>query len=657
MQIPRPMIATVILAVFSPSAHAAVPAVSLIDAGRLLDRTRVVGFEVQVNQPITITDLGKFDANQNGRLDDVMSPLVGIWQADSRELIVTSTIDLSSTAEFGAFYSPIEPVTLQPGNYVFGTQMFAEQEPYAYLGLMDTVSAVDWIRGCYVTGDTFAFPETNSSRVAYFGPAFQVEQPTALTSPRDGRVFQRNSNDTGRVPIAGYVSGNVETLEAGAMVMDGYSGTNTDWQPIDFQGNVFQGVLDVPAGGWYRLETRTFQEGQWQNGDSIEGIGVGEVFVTAGQSNSANFGSPRLTPNSDRVVAMTEQAGWQPAADPQPWANGTTGSPWPVLGDLLVERLQVPIGLVSVGWGGTAVGEWLPGATGLGHRALYDRLQKALTMLGPNGARTVLWHQGESDAWAETSTEEYRSRLETVISESRQDAGYDIPWGIALASFAQPWTTVENEVPIVEGQLAMLRDDALTFRGPLTDDMVGSTWRWDGIHFNEAGLREHARRWADAISLLLNPDAARGDFDANGTVDARDIDSITRQIRAGLREPHFDLDANGKLDSTDQAIWVREIKNTYFGDANLDGEFNTGDLVDVLTAGKYETKAYAGWFEGDWNGDGVFDTGDLVKALEDGGYEKGSRTDMPAVPEPSSWLLIVLGVPFVLVRPRKSAEH
>lgn len=59
------------------------------------------------------------------------------------------------------------------------------------------------------------------------------------------------------------------------------------------------------------------------------------------------------------------------------------------------------------------------------------------------------------------------------------------------------------------------------------------------------------------------------------------------------------------------------------GDANLDGHFNSSDLVAVFQAGKYETMQPATWAEGDWNGDGVFDSGDLVAAFQDGCYEDG----------------------------------
>jgi len=47
----------------------------------------------------------------------------------------------------------------------------------------------------------------------------------------------------------------------------------------------------------------------------------------------------------------------------------------------------------------------------------------------------VLWHQGEYDNAAGTSAEDYASRLSAIISQSRTDAGWDVPWGVALAGW------------------------------------------------------------------------------------------------------------------------------------------------------------------------------------------------------------------------------
>ena len=93
--------------------------------------------------------------------------------------------------------------------------------------------------------------------------------------------------------------------------------------------------------------------------------------------------------------------------------------------------------------------------------------------------------------------------------------------------------------------------------------------------------------------------------------------------------------------------------NTYIGDANVDGEFNSSDLVQVFTAGKYETGGDATWGEGDWDGSGDFGSGDLVFAFTGGGYETGPRGALAAVPEPSSLLCVISGALLISLRYRR----
>ena len=102
------------------------------------------------------------------------------------------------------------------------------------------------------------------------------------------------------------------------------------------------------------------------------------------------------------------------------------------------------------------------------------------------------------------------------------------------------------------------------------------------------------------------------------------------------------------VDGDDLTAWVKDLKRTWFGDADLDLEFNSGDLVQVFAAGKYERSNEAGWAEGDWEADGMFTSSDMVAAFVDGGYEQGLRTDALAVPEPGGWFLLVVGLPFCL---------
>ena len=142
--------------------------------------------------------------------------------------------------------------------------------------------------------------------------------------------------------------------------------------------------------------------------------------------------------------------------------------------------------------------------------------------------------------------------------------------------------------------------------------------------------------------VLSKSGGLRGDFNQNGMLDADDMDLLSKEVRDGTNRTTFDLNGDTNVNDADRVVWVKEIKRTWFGDANLDGEFESGDLVAVFTKGKYEKEVEAGWSEGDWNGDGEFSSGDFVDAFRDGGYEQGVLPAGNAVPEPTSvWLLLI----------------
>ena len=145
------------------------------------------------------------------------------------------------------------------------------------------------------------------------------------------------------------------------------------------------------------------------------------------------------------------------------------------------------------------------------------------------------------------------------------------------------------------------------------------------------------------------PAGTPGDFDANGVLDAADIDALSAAVRDGNDSAEFDLNGDGAVNSADRDEWVNVIKNTYYGDSNMDGEFGTPDFVTVFTAGEYEdsTPGNSSWATGDWNGDGDFGTPDFVAAFSAGGYEQGPRDGGPnvaAVPEPNSIVLLAAGL-------------
>ncbi|MCA9217687.1 MAG: PEP-CTERM sorting domain-containing protein [Planctomycetales bacterium] len=159
------------------------------------------------------------------------------------------------------------------------------------------------------------------------------------------------------------------------------------------------------------------------------------------------------------------------------------------------------------------------------------------------------------------------------------------------------------------------------------------------------------------IEFFGDPDeggGVAGDFNNNGMRDLGDIELLTQATIAG--DTSFDLTGDGAVNFADRQFWLVDLSNTYFGDSNFDGQFNSSDFVTVFTAAKYETGEAATFAEGDWNGDKLFNSTDFVTAFGAGGYEGGERAGgLQTVPEPTS-LPLILAALLGLIGSRKRAK-
>jgi len=248
--------------------------------------------------------------------------------------------------------------------------------------------------------------------------------PTPLvTDPTDRQIVQRNSSGVGVIPIGGTVPGGADRVDI-AVFRTSTNQRLLDWTVIG-QGAQFQYNLVFGQGGWYRISIRAWRNGA-ANISDIEHVGVGDIFVVAGQSNGCNTGKTKF--NTDDRVSSWNGVGWQLSDDPQPSANligtgiGTDGSVWAIAGSQLVSQYDVPIGFVNVCVGETSISQWMPQ-----QNQLYPGLRHALQMLGVDGARAILWDQGETSTGLGTSFRTYRASLLAIINQSRQDSGYPIP--------------------------------------------------------------------------------------------------------------------------------------------------------------------------------------------------------------------------------------
>ena len=149
-----------------------------------------------------------------------------------------------------------------------------------------------------------------------------------------------------------------------------------------------------------------------------------------------------------------------------------------------------------------------------------------------------------------------------------------------------------------------------------------------------------------ALTFVASP---IGDFNADGRLDAIDIEMLSAQARDSSANPSwlhemFNLDDDPLIDDLDRRVWVKDLSSTWFGDSNLDGDFNSTDLVKVFAAGEYEdaVSRNSTWATGDWTGDAEFDSSDFVFAFQDGGYEQLAA--FRAVPEPCSITLLLIAL-------------
>ena len=488
----------------------------------------MVGYDFTPATDISVTALGIIDWYADGL---VSASQIGIWNS-AGALLASATLPAGRTnprpagvAGVEFYYTNIVPVTLTGGGtYRIGNQQTGGHTEIAswagsYAPAPDIAFGLGWAN----SGSAFARPRAVSNPTPYMGPAFQYELATgsntlSLSQPKTRLIVQRTPDGRADIHLRGYWSGTAAQLQARAVVMPGStnSGTSTDWVVIATAptNGLFAGVLPaVAAGGWYQIEVRALDaRSNVLASVTVAKVGVGDIFVTAGQSNAACYGSPAQTPGDDRVSAYSVAGNaWVWAADPQPNPSGgagTGGSPWPTLGTLLAWSNAVPVGLVAVAWGGTTVEQWQPGGQE------YLNLKNALQAFGPNGVRAVLWHQGESDSQISTTAASYAQQLGNVVAQSRADAGWSVPWGIAEVSY-NPSATRPQEEAVAAGERLFTYGTTNCFRGPRTDDFNLEGEVSDGIHFNAAGLSDHARQWADALNGVENLTPVNGDFESN----------------------------------------------------------------------------------------------------------------------------------------------
>jgi hypothetical protein len=364
----------------------------------------------------------------------------------------------------------------------------------------------------------------------FFFAISEVKAQVNIDYPTSRAIFQRDKGNSAIIYISGSYTKIVDRIEAKLTAING--GTNVDWMPIHTnpQGGFYSGSINS-SGGWYELKVRAMLGDQEVGSHTVSPIGIGEVFLVAGQSNGQGFfndsdpfrffdyGVQRASDDRVNCINYNNHNGANfelpyPTfshleSNAQIAPRGLSAWSWGKLGDLLASKLQVPILFYNVAWEGTLVRSWKQSITGtavspydgsLSYQpsgAPYGNLRSVLQYYVPiTGIRGVLWIQGEGDNQFRTATDAYASDLQAVINASRNESGKNLSWMVSLTSY----TDGKIADPVINGQKKVIGALSNVFTGPNTDVIQIPRTDKDRVHFHHEGLTSLAEAWNNNLN-------------------------------------------------------------------------------------------------------------------------------------------------------------
>ncbi|QIP14858.1 T9SS type A sorting domain-containing protein [Spirosoma aureum] len=362
---------------------------------------------------------------------------------------------------------------------------------------------------------------------------FLTNAQIQLSFPVSRAVFQRNQSNEATIRINGFYTKAVTRIDARVQARDG-QGISTDWVTIQNNptGGIYSGDLTA-KGGWYNLEVRGMNGDQQVGSTTVERVGIGEVFVVAGQSNAQGMYDDMPSASDDRINCVNYFDASESQNDPSPdvltkfshvnqggriTPRGIGSWGWGKLGDMLAQRLNVPILFFNAGYLGTAVKNWRESAEKGRTESIYQQgtfyadgqpyanlriaLQFYTNMLG---VRAVLWQQGEAENFDNTSSSSYINNLQYVINRSRQDAGKNVAWVVARVSYSGDSRGTRPE--IISAQNQIIASVPNVYPGPATDGIQIPRQRpprtaatYDDVHFDVNALPEVASAWNSSLN-------------------------------------------------------------------------------------------------------------------------------------------------------------
>lgn len=295
-----------------------------------------------------------------------------------------------------------------------------------------------------------------------------------IVSPVPNRVFQRDGSGNASFRVSWKGSADAVRL------MDGQT---------QIASSATGDFIGIPS-GWYDCQLVV-------SGSPVDTmkIGVGDVYVVAGQSNSVSPLQPDtytpIVPDPGKVVVSDyyrfgSHVFRDPGVEPlvADHANGVYvgGVAWLYCG--LALNRSWPVMFVNVGVGGTTYYQWA-------HEYVAE-LFRAWAIYRP---KAVLWHQGESECTTPPRTDSY-TMLRACVSSLRSVT--TTPVVIALNSTSYPPPQGYSSWPVRTAQQQVIADFTHVHTGPDTDPIRDAGL----VEYRGSDLQAHGELWATRLAQL-----------------------------------------------------------------------------------------------------------------------------------------------------------
>ncbi|MDO6738211.1 sialate O-acetylesterase [Wenyingzhuangia sp. 2_MG-2023] len=354
------------------------------------------------------------------------------------------------------------------------------------------------------------------------------------------KIFQRDHSDQYDFTLSGSYTGDITTVEA--------SFNGSDYTVIDADPNdgTWSGTLSNQGIGQGRISVRFSNNTAIEDG--VDDIGIGDIYVVAGQSNAEGYALAKqyytsVAPTATVFPTVYTQGDVWNIGNDSTDPHGDLGSAWPILGGYIAENTGIPVCFITTASGGTSLvstetvtGNWQRG------ESVYNIMTNQVTEANPNNIKAVLWFQGEKDSSNGISRADYNAGLDQLLI----DIHTDLPGSPDLIpGVIGPWIPAEvNSTQIRLGIIDAWNDNENILHGPqMYDIKISNDGIGDNLHFkSDDEIQTLGFRWWKALEEhYYSGTTGRGPIVYNAELLSNETEIVLTFITSSSLLPASDL--------------------------------------------------------------------------------------------------------------------